>query len=146
MKVFLPPLIAFMIFAAVVMIGALNLALHIGDMGQGDIHSFIACFYYCWPLYVIAAILTQWIIIVPIWNAYMLRSASSAISTLFIVAVICALFATGTAYIIWDQQLGTGRFINLIIIMLMIQLAYWVVNFSMLFLINDKVINVPKKQ
>lgn len=145
MKVFLPPLIAFMGFAAFVIVSALGRTMQLSDMGEGNVHAFMACFYYCWPLYFIVAILTQWIIIVPVWEAFVLRSATAALVTFIMVAIVCAGAAGGVAYAIWDEQSGYGNLTGLTTIMLLIQLAYWAVNFFIMFLVTGKTVTLKKK-
>ena len=145
MKVFLPPLVAFIGFAAFVIVSALAHPMQLSDMGEGNVHAFMACFYYCWPLYFTVAILTQWIIIVPVWNAFVLRSASAALITVSVVAAVCTLAAGSVAYAIWDEQSGYDSLIGLTTIMLFIQLAYWAVNFFILFLVTGKTVTLKKK-
>ncbi|GAA3983936.1 hypothetical protein [Mucilaginibacter dorajii] len=142
MKTFLPVIIAFMGFALFVIVSDFTRAMQIGDMGEGNIHAFMACFYYCWPLYFVVAILTQWIIIKPVWNAIVLHSALGALTTFIIVAVVCALAAGGVAYFIWDENAGYDNLTWLATIMLFIQLAYWGVNFFIMFLVTGKTVTL----
>jgi hypothetical protein len=145
MRTFLPLLIAFMGFAVFVIVSAYTRAMQVGDMGEGNVHAFMACFYYCWPLYFICAILTQWIIIVPVWEAFVLRSAIGALLTFVIVGIVCTLAAAGVAYFIWDDQSGYDSLIGLTTIMLMIQLAYWAVNFFILYLVTGKAVKLKRE-
>jgi hypothetical protein len=145
MKTFLPPLIAFMAFSVFVITSAYAHAMQIGDMGEGNVHAFMACFYYCWPLYFICAILTQWIFIVPVWDAFVLRSALGALVTFIVVAVVCALAAGGVAYALWDEPAGFDNFLGLATIMFFIQIAYWAVNFFIMFLVTGKVVTLKRK-
>lgn len=144
MRVFLPPLIAFMGFAVFVIVSAYAHAMQLGDMGEGSVHAFMACYYYCWPLYFLCAILTQWIVIVPIWEAFVLRSATGALVTFASVTVACIGAALGAANIISDDQSGYNNLISLATIMLFIQLAYWGVNFFIMFLVTGKAVTLRK--
>jgi hypothetical protein len=145
MRTLLPPLIAFMGFAVFVIVSAYANAMQLGDMGEGSVHAFMACFYYCWPLYFICAILTQWIVIVPVWEAYVLHSANGALVTFVLVAVACIAAALGVANIINNDQEGYNNLIDLATIMLFIQLAYWGVNFFIMFLVTGKTVKLRKK-
>jgi hypothetical protein len=142
MRTLLPPLIAFMGFAVFVIVSAYANAMQLGDMGEGSVHAFMACFYYCWPLYFVCAILTQWIVIVPVWE---LHSANGALVTFILVIIACIAAALGVANIISDDQEGYNNLIDLATIMLFIQLAYWGVNFFIMFLVTGKTVTLRKK-
>jgi len=145
MKTFLPPFAGFVVFAVIVLLQSLVFPIHLGDMGQGSLHAFMACFYYCWPLYFITALLTQYVIVLPVWEAAhswsMLGKDAAVTST----ALLCALFAGGIAYIIWDKQTGWLHLADMAVLMLLIQLAYWVINFFMLGLIVGGKIKLKSK-
>nr|MBB6234702.1 hypothetical protein [Mucilaginibacter sp. FT3.2] len=131
-----------MAFAVFVIVSAYAYAMQPGDMGEGSVHAFMACFYYCWPLYFLCAILTQWIVIVPLWEAFVLQSANGALVTFGLVGVACIGAALGVASIISDDQSGYNNLIGLATIMLFIQLAYWGVNFFIMFLVTGKTVTL----
>jgi hypothetical protein len=145
MKTFLPPFAGFVVFAVIVLLQSIIFPIHLGDMGKGNLHAFMACFYYCWPLYFITALLTQYVIVLPVWEAAhawpMLRKDAAVIIT----ALICALFASVIAYIIWDQQTGFLHLADMAILMLLIQLAYWIINFFVLSFITGHPIKLKPK-
>jgi len=74
-----------------------------------------------------------------------LRSAVGALFTFVIVAIVCTLAAGGVAYFIWDEQSGYDNLIGLTTIMLMIQLAYWAINFFILFLVTGKAVKLKRE-
>jgi hypothetical protein len=145
MKVFLPPFAGFVVFAVIVLLQSIVFPIHLGDMGKGNLHAFMACFYYCWPLYFITALLTQYVIVLPIWEAAHSWSMVGKDAAVTVTALLCALFASGIAYIIWDEQTGIHHLAGMAILMLLIQLTYWVINFFMLGLIVGGKIKLKHK-
>jgi fumarate reductase subunit D len=145
MKTFLPPFAGFVVFAVIVLLQSIVFPIHLGDMGKGNLHAFMACFYYCWPLYFITALLTQGLIVLPIWEAAHSWSMVWKDATVTAAALICALFAGAIAYIIWDQQTGFLHLADMAILMLLIQLAYWIINFFVLSFITGHPIKLKPK-
>jgi hypothetical protein len=145
MKTFLPPFAGFVVFAVIVLPQSIIFPIHLGDMGQGNLHAFIACFYYCWPLYFITALLTQYVIVLPIWEVAHSWSMVGKDATVTAVCLICALFAGIIAYTIWDKQSGYYHLAGMAVLMLLIQLAYWIINFFMLGLIVGGKIKLKPK-
>lgn len=145
MKVFLPPFAGFVVFAVIVLLQSLVFPIHLGDMGKGNLHAFMACFYYCWPLYFITALLTQWVVVLPLWEAAHSWSMIGKDAAVTATALLCTLFAGGIAYVIWDKQSGWLHFVDMAVLMLLIQLAYWVINFFMLGLIVGGKIKIKHK-
>jgi len=139
MKVFFPPLVAFVVFGIIVLLQSMFFPISVGDMSKGNLHAFMACFYYFWPLYFIIALLTQGLIVVPVWKFVESRSAITKDAAVIIVCFIYAAIAVGVAYLIWDKPTGHLHFAWLAVMMLMIQLIYWIVNFFVMLLLEDKV-------
>ena len=146
MKTFLPPFAGFVVFAVIVLLQSIIFPIHLGDMGQGSLHGFMACFYYCWPLYFITALLTQYVIVLPIWEAAHSWSIVGKDAAVTGVCVLCGFFAGVIAYIIWDKQTGWLHLADMAVLMLLIQLAYWIINFFMLGLIVGGKIKLKPKQ
>ena len=145
MKVFLPPFAGFVVFALIVLLQSIVFPIHLGDMGKGNLHAFMACFYYCWPLYFITALLTQYLIVLPIWVAAHSWSMVGKDAAVTATALLCALFAGGISSIIWDKQTGWLHLANMATLMLLIQLTYWVINFFVLsFITTHKITLKPK--
>jgi hypothetical protein len=141
MKTFLPPFAAFIMFGIIVVFKSLIAPFDTGDMGVGDLHSFMACFYYMGPLYFVVALLTQGLIIVPIYKAAYFGTATARLTSFLTIGVVCALAAGGVAYLIWDPASGTTKLIGLTFIMTVIQLVYWTINLFVMLLIGTKARN-----
>jgi len=146
MKVFFPPLVGFVVFGIIVLLQSMFFPITVGDMSKGNLHAFMACFYYFWPLYFVIALLTQGLIVVPIWRFVETRSAIAKDTAVISVCLLYALIAVGVAYLIWDKQTGYLHFAWLATMMLMIQLIYWIVNFFVMLLLEDKVKVKPRKE
>ena len=140
----MPPFIAFAVFAIIVIFKSLILAFNIGGMGEGNIRAFMACFYYFGLLYFMVALLTQYLIIVPVWNAVVSKSITAKFITAIIIGLVCAIFSVAIAYIIWDPADGRGKLTGLFTLMTIIQLAYWALNFLVMALIGGKPQKVAK--
>jgi hypothetical protein len=145
MRVFFPPFVAFVVFGLIVVLHSFIYPMHLSDMGKGNLHAFMACFYYMWPLYFITALLTQWVLTLSIWDSvkHWRIMGKDAIVTLS--CVVCGSFAGGIAYIIWDEQTGRLHLAWLAVIMLMVQLAYWIMNIFVLILFDEGKIKLPHK-
>jgi len=143
MRVFFPPFVAFVAFGLIVVLHSFIYPMHLGDMGKGNLHAFMACFYYMWPLYFITALLTQWVLALSIWDSvkHWRIMGKDAIVTLS--CLVCGGFAGAIAYIIWDKQTGHLHLAWLAFIMLMIQLAYWIMNIFVLILFDEGKVRLP---
>jgi len=147
MRTFLPPFVAFAVFAVMVVLQSFVHPMHLGDMGQGNMHAFKACFYYCWPLYFIVALLTQGLIIVPVWEGSDgKRSALGKFNVFIFTCLVCLIFALGIAYIIWDRSTSHWHLVALAWDMYCIQIAYWAMNFFVLLLFGVKLNSEPKTE
>ena len=139
MKTFLPPFIAFVAFAVIVWLQSLIHPMLVGDMGKGNLHAFMACFYFCFPLYFLTALFTQGLIVVPIWNGWVYGSAIAKLLGFLITCVGCFIAAGILSYLIWDKATGYSNFIGPALIMYLIQMAYWLINFFVMLLFNAPV-------
>jgi len=139
MKTFFPPAVSFLVFAVIVLLYSFIYPMHLGDMGKGNLHAFMACFYYCWPLYFLTALLTQGLITVPVWEAAAGWSIKEKDVAVIVLCLVCGVFAGGIAYIIWVRHSGYWHLAGLTFIMLMVQLAYWIINIFVLMLFGGKV-------
>lgn len=146
LKVLLPVLIDFGIFWAVV---AYNTPIHpmkLIEIGNGNLYSLMAYFHLFWALLLAVGILTQYLIIVPLWDNKAVKSLKARIIIGLCIAFVCVAFAGGLSYIIWDQSEGTGPFYSFWWYLSEIQLFYWVFTFVILFLIDwRKFIKTPKE-
>jgi len=143
MKTFLPPFVAFVVFGVIVVLNSFIFPMHIGDMGKGNLHAFMACFYYCWPLYFITALLTQFVVVTSVWNAVEHWTVWKKDILVIILSTICLISAAGIAYVIWDRKTGYPNLIGLTFIMLMVQLAYWIINSFIMILFKSGRIKLP---
>ena len=107
-------------------------------MGEGTITAFIAYYRFFLPLLFTVAVLTQLLIIVPIWDRVFLRSNAGKFFSLLILCLVCALFAAGISYVIWDPSSGAHHLISVCLFMTAVQLIYWGVNLLVLYFLTKK--------
>ena len=144
LKVLLPPLIGFAAYFLAVRYSSVYFTLRIDEMGEGTITAFMAYYRYFLPLLFTVAVLTQFLIVVPVWDRVFLKSNSGKLISSFILCFICLLFATGISYAIWDKQSGKWHLIKVCVFMTAVQLFYWGVNLFVLFLLDKKPIELPE--
>lgn len=138
LKVLLPPFIGFAAYFVAVRYSSVYFTLRIDKLGEGTIESFMAYFKYFMPLLLVVAILTQYLIVVPVWGRVFLRSNVGKFITLLILCLICLLFAAFISYCIWDRQSGREHVIKVCAFMTAVQLVYWTVNLFVLYFLNRK--------
>lgn len=105
-------------------------------MGGGDLISFMSYYRYTVPLLFVDALLTQFLIAVPVWESFIAKSAIYKVIALISLVFICLLFAFGISYIIWNKPDGVQRLIELTGFMTAVQLVYWLINLLVLTLLN----------
>jgi hypothetical protein len=110
--------------------------LTIGEIGTGSLEGFMAYYKFTLPLLFVVAVLTQVLIIIPIWNGVITKRSFAKLSAAITLLVVCALFAAGLSYLIWDQTTGLHFFIRTAIFMTAVQLVYWVINIGVLIIIE----------
>jgi len=129
LKIILPPLVAFAIFAILISYNPLDFSISgLGDIGDGSRSGLIAYFKIFAPLQFIIAILTQHLIILPLWDR-ILRRHQIAFTVFTCISIVCLLAASTIGYIIWDRAAGTERLIKIVIFMTGVQIIYWAINF-----------------
>ncbi|MEZ2339180.1 hypothetical protein AB6735_26275 [Mucilaginibacter sp. RCC_168] len=138
LKVILPILIDFGIYWAVVEYNMPTHPMKLIEIGEGNLYSLMAYFHLFWPLLLAVGILTQYIIVVPLWDNYAIKSFKARLIIGGCIAAVCIAFAGGISYIIWDQTEGTAPFYSFWWYMSEIQLFYWVFTFVILFLIDRR--------
>lgn len=111
-------------------------------MGEGTVKAFMAYYRYTMPLLYVIALLTQLLIVVPVWDA--VRTAAGKIIAWLSLLIICIVFAHGMSYAIWDKQQGTDQLVKTSLFFAVVQLAYWVINLSMLDILSKKKTEVEK--
>ena len=138
LKVILPPLVGFAAYFIAIRYSSVYFTLRIDEMGEGTITAFMAYYRYFMPLLFTVAVLTQFLIVTPIWDRVFLRSITGKFISLFILCLICVLFAAGISYSIWDKQSGIDHVIKVGLFMTAVQLVYWAVNLIILYLLTKK--------
>ena len=145
LKVLLPPFIGFVVYFLAIRYSSEYFTLRIDEMGEGTIEAFMAYFRYFMPLLFIVAILTQLLIVVPVWDRVFLRSNRGKFISLLILCLICLLFAAGISYAIWDKASGEWHLIKVFVFMTAVQLIYWFVNLVVVYLLAKKPEPVPEE-
>jgi hypothetical protein len=138
LKVILPPLVGFAAYFIAIRYSSVYFTLRIDEMGEGTITAFMAYYRYFLPLLFTVAVLTQLLIVVPIWDRVFLKSASGKFISSMILWFICVLFAAGISYTIWDKQSGINHVVKVGLFMTAVQLVYWTVNLFVLYLLTKK--------
>jgi hypothetical protein len=136
LRFLLPPFVGFSAFFVGIRYSSHYFELKIDEMGLGDLKSFMAFYRYTMPLLFVVAILTQLLVIAPVWRAMKKKKVADRINVIIDLCFICVLFAFGIAYIIWDPHAGIGRLIKLTSFLSVVQLAYWFINLIILYLIE----------
>lgn len=104
----------------------------------------MAYYRYFLPLLFTVAVLTQFLIVVPVWDRVFLKSTTGKLISLSILCFICLLFAIGISYAIWDKQSGGWHLIKVCLFMTAVQLVYWAVNLYVLYLLTKKHAQIPE--
>ena len=138
LKVFLPPFIGFGAYFLAVRYSSVYFALQIDKLGEGTVESFMAYFKYFMPLLFVVAVLTQHLIVVPIWDRIFLKSSRGKLISLLVLCLICLIFAAFISYCIWDRQSGRWHLVKVCTFMTVVQLVYWAVNLVVLYFLDPK--------
>jgi hypothetical protein len=136
LKVILPPLIGFFIFFTAIRYSSIYHTLRMDEMGGGEVRSFMAYYRYMLPLLFAIALLTQLLVIVPLWNKMLINPAGNRINALIDLIFICLVFALGVGYVIWDTTTPFSNFLKLAGFMCAVQLVYWIINITTLYIIE----------
>ena len=142
-KVILPPLFAFWAFA--LFIKYTPFFRHVdgwSTIGDDSVYGLIAYYKIFAPVQIVIAVLTQWLIAMPLWNK-ILAKPKAAIIIFAVMLLVCLLVAFGIAYIIWDPATTISHFKSIGLFMTGVQLFYWVLNFLLLFLLDWKAFRKP---
>jgi hypothetical protein len=138
LKVFLPPFIGFGAYFLAVRYSSVYFALQIDKLGEGTVESFMAYFKYFMPLLFVVAVITQHLIVVPIWDRIFLKSNRGKLISLLVLCLICLIFAAFISYCIWDRQSGRWHLGKVCAFMTGVQLVYWAVNLVVLYFLDPK--------
>ncbi|MFD2147285.1 hypothetical protein [Mucilaginibacter antarcticus] len=143
-KIILPPLFAFFAFALFVKYTPSFRSVNgMQDLGEYTTEGLIAYYKLFAPGQIAIALITQWLIMMPLWKK-ILGNHKAAIPIFLIMLLICLLTAFGLAYIIWDPATPQSSFIKIGLFMTGVQAFYWIVNFLTLYLLDVKAFNANK--
>jgi hypothetical protein len=139
LKVILPPLIGFALYFLMVRYSGVYFNLQIGDIGEGTVEGFMAYYRYSLPLLLVVGMLTQLLIVLPLWErARRYQSSIAKVADMIGLLFICVLFAAGISYMISDPMHNFHLFVNTALFMTAVQVGYWIVNFLILFLLGPR--------
>ena len=114
-------------------------------MGGGELHSLMLYYRYTLPLLLTIGVLTQLLVIVPIWDNAWVSTTGNKVNALIDLLFVCLVFALGISYVIWDTSTGIPRFFKLVEFMGSIQLVYWIINILILYTI-ERIYNFATKK
>ena len=136
LKVIIPPLLAFVIFALLMKYDPSKYSLEgLSDIGDGSASGLITYYKIFAPFQFIIAVLTQYLIIMPLWDR-ILRKHRSALAIFICMILVCLAAASGLSYVIWDRAAGTQHLMHIIEFMTGVQVLYWAINFLMLAILD----------
>jgi hypothetical protein len=139
LMVILPPFVGIAGYFIAVRYSGVYFQLRIDQMGEGTIQSFMAYYRYFLPLLFVVAVLTQAVIVLPIWNkARNYQKISSKLVDLISLVYICLLFSAGISYLITDPQHNLHHFVHVGLFMTFVQLGYWMIDLLLLYLLSPK--------
>jgi predicted permease len=107
----------------------------LSDIGEGSASGLISYYKIFAPLQFIIAVLTQYLIIMPLWDR-ILRKHKSAFTVFTCVILVCAIAAAGLSYVIWDRTMGAEHLKHITLFMTGVQVLYWAINFLMLAILD----------
>ena len=138
LKVIIPPLIAFAVFAALMKYDPFHYSTDgLSNIGNGSASGLITYYKIFAPFQFIIALLTQYLIIMPLWDK-ILRKHQSAFTIFMCMILVCLAAATALSYVIWDRAAGTDHLMHIITFMTGVQVLYWAINFLMLAIMDWK--------
>jgi hypothetical protein len=143
LKIILPPLFAFFSFALFVKYTPSFHEVHgLEDLGEYTAQGLIAYYKLFAPGQLVIALLTQWLVMMPLWKK-ILANHKTAIPIFFVMLLVCVVAAFGLAYIIWDPATPWSSFIKIGLLMTGVQVFYWIMNFLLLYLLDFKAFKAP---
>ena len=110
-----------------------------GDSGRQSqvidvVYNLISFYRSAMPVLLVVAILVQYLIILPIWNSH--RPWIIKIVWVFILIAVCLGLSVLLSYIIWDTNDGTSWLFKVTIAVTAMQLAYWLLNFTFVYVLS----------
>lgn len=135
LKLLLPTLIPYMIFARYTALDEAHKDIA-GQLTEISLTSLMYYFRYTSPYLYIILFLTQYVVILPIWDKLNARLFRAAFITLLWVVSASLLLAVGVSYAIWDKTLGTDSLCRSVGALFGVQGMYWLINIALLFVID----------
>jgi len=135
LKLLLPTLIPYVIFARYTALGEAHKDIA-GQLTEISLNSLMYYFRYTSPYLYIILFLTQYVVVIPIWDKLNSRLLRAAFVTLLWVLSASLLLAVGVSYAIWDKALGTDSLYRSIGALFGVQGMYWLINIALLFIID----------
>jgi hypothetical protein len=132
LKVLLPSFVPFVVFSYAVK----NYAHLDSSNGATVLESLIYYYRYIWPLLYVAAILMQYLVIVPLWHKALEGTRVRKLLLLVTLILVCTGIATGISYAIWDEAAGAAWLQNAIFTITVLELAFWFINLLVLTIIS----------
>ena len=145
-KIVLPPVFSFWSFAVFIKFTPffhhVDVATYAGD---DSVYGLISYYKIFAPFQIAIAILTQWLIVMPIWDKVIVKRTRAA-GVFMVIVLICFLAAFGIAYVIWDKTTGIQHLTDTWLFMATVQLFYWIMNFLVLIITDWKTLNHKKTE
>lgn len=139
LMVILPPFVGIAVYFVAVRYSGVYFNLRTDEMGEGTVKSFMAYYRYFMPLLFLVALLTQAVMVLPMWNkARQYQKFSSKLADMIGLVYICQLFSAGISYLITDQANDFHHFVHVSLFMTFVQLGYWMIDLLLLYLLSPK--------
>jgi len=136
LKILLPPFVGFAFYFIGIRYSAHYFDLNIGLIGSGNLTGFMAYYKLALPLLFTVGVLTQALIVVPVWNRVLRKQASARFWAIFWFVFVCFTMAAALSYPIWDKATGTHHLLMVFVFMSAVQVGYWVINLVTLIIIE----------
>ncbi len=138
LKIVLPPVLLFLIFAWLVYHGPFSKHVKgLGTIGDETAYGLMAYYKIFFPLLLLTALFTQGLIVLPLWRK-ILNGRQGRVWVFVFVIITCIILAGSIAYLIWDKATGVNHLTGIFFFMAGVQVFYWLVDFLVLFLIDLK--------
>ncbi|MFD0749606.1 hypothetical protein ACFQZS_05590 [Mucilaginibacter calamicampi] len=135
LKLLIPTLVPYYIFARYTALDEAHK--HITEqLTEISLNSLMYYFRYVGLYLYVILFLTQYVIILPIWNRLNSRLWRAAFITLLWVLSASLLLSAGVSYAIWDSALGNDSLYRSIGALFGVQGMYWLINVALLFIID----------
>lgn len=145
LKLILPTIIPYLVFARYTALDESHKQIT-EQLTEISLTSLMYYFRYSSPYLYIILFLTQYVIIIPIWNSVNGAPLRAAAFTSLWVLLASLILAIGVSYVIWDITLGPDSLYNSIKALFGVQAVYWVVNILILFIIELIYLKTKKPQ